>query len=36
MLNGAHKSSLVKTEKYLLTCYLYIELNTVRAGMVLS
>jgi putative transposase len=31
---GRHKSSLVQTEKYLLTCYRYIELNPVRAGMV--
>ncbi len=33
---GRHRSSLVQTEKYLLTCYQYIELNPVRAGMVAS
>jgi len=31
---GRHKSSLIQSEKYLLTCYRYIELNPVRAGMV--
>lgn len=31
---GRHKSSLIQTEKYLLTCYRYIELNPVRANMV--
>lgn len=31
---GRHRSSLVQSEKYLLTCMLYIELNPVRAGMV--
>ncbi len=31
---GRHRSSLVQTEKYLLTCSRYIELNPVRAGMV--
>ncbi len=31
---GRHRSSLVQSEKYLLTCYSYIELNPVRAGMV--
>ncbi len=31
---GRHKASLVQTEKYLLTCYRYIELNPVRANMV--
>ena len=31
---GRHRSSLVHSEKYLLTCYRYIELNPVRAGMV--
>lgn len=31
---GRHRSSLVQTEKYLLTCCRYIELNPVRAGMV--
>ena len=29
-----HKASLVDAERYLLTCYRYIELNPVRAGMV--
>jgi len=32
---GRHRSSLVQSEKYLLSCYRYIELNPVRAGMVL-
>lgn len=31
---GRHKSSLIDSEKYLLTCYRYIELNPVRAEMV--
>ena len=31
---GRFKSSLVETERYLLACYRYIELNPVRAGMV--
>lgn len=31
---GRHRSSLVQSDKYLLTCYRYIELNPVRAGMV--
>jgi len=31
---GRHRSSLVQSEKYLLTCYRYIELNPVRAMMV--
>ncbi len=31
---GRHRSSLVQSEKYLLVCYRYIELNPVRAGMV--
>jgi len=31
---GRHRSSLVQSEKYLLTCYRYIELNPVMAGMV--
>ena len=31
---GRHRSSLVQTEKYLLTCYRYIELNPVAAHMV--
>ena len=29
-----HKACLVQEERYLLTCYRYIELNPVRAGMV--
>ena len=33
---GRHKASLVDSESYLLTCYRYIELNPVRAGMVNS
>jgi putative transposase len=31
---GRHRSSLVQSERYLLSCYRYIELNPVRAGMV--
>ena len=31
---GRHRSSLVQAERYLLTCYRYIELNPVRANMV--
>jgi len=31
---GRFKSSLVQSEKYLLQCYRYIELNPVRAGMI--
>lgn len=31
---GRYKSSLVDSERYLLTCYRYIELNPVRAQMV--
>ena len=31
---GRYKSTLVDTDKYLLTVYRYIELNPVRAGMV--
>lgn len=30
---GRYKASLVDTERYVLTCYRYIELNPVRAGM---
>lgn len=30
---GRYKSSLVDTERYLLACYRYIELNPVRAGI---
>lgn len=32
---GRYKSALVDTERYLLTCYRYIELNPVRAQMVM-
>jgi putative transposase len=32
--DGRYKASLLDTERYLLTCYRYIELNPVRAGMV--
>lgn len=31
---GRHRSSLVHTERYFLTCMRYVELNPVRAGMV--
>lgn len=31
---GRHKASLIDAEDYLLSCYRYIELNPVRAGMV--
>jgi len=31
---GRYRSSLVQTERYLLTCMAYIDLNPVRAGMV--
>jgi putative transposase len=31
---GRHRSSLVQTDRYLLACMRYIELNPVRAGMV--
>ena len=31
---GRYKSSLVDTDSYLLSCYQYIELNPVRAGIV--
>ena len=30
---GRHKASLIDSERYLLSCYRYIELNPVRAGM---
>lgn len=33
---GRFRSSLVQTEGYLLACYRYIELNPVRAGMVVE
>jgi putative transposase len=31
---GRHRASMVQSERYLLTCQRYIELNPVRAGMV--
>jgi len=31
---GRYKASIIETERYLLTCYRYIELNPVRAGVV--
>jgi putative transposase len=31
---GRYKATLIDTERYLLTCYRYIELNPVRAGLV--
>ncbi len=31
---GRHRSSLIDTGSYLLSCYRYVELNPVRAGMV--
>ncbi len=34
MWEGRHKSSMIQSERYLLSCYRYIELNPVRAGMV--
>ena len=33
---GRHRSSLIDSERYLLTCLRYVELNPVRAGMVAS
>ncbi len=33
---GRYKASPIESERYLLTCYRYIELNPVRAGMVAS
>lgn len=33
---GRYKSSLVDSERYVLACYRYIELNPVRAGMVVE
>lgn len=33
---GRYKSSLIDTDRYLLTCYRYVELNPVRAGKVES
>ena len=34
LFEGRFKSSLIDGERYLLTCYRYIELNPVRAQMV--
>lgn len=31
---GRYKATLIDSERYLLTCYRYIEMNPVRAGMV--
>lgn len=36
LFEGRFKSSLIETERYLLTCYRYIELNPVRAQMAAS
>lgn len=33
---GRYKSTLIQTDRYLLTCMAYIDLNPVRAGMVLE
>ena len=33
---GRYKASLIDSERYLLTCYRYIELNPVRSGMVVA
>jgi len=34
LFEGRFRSSLIQTERYLLTCMAYIDLNPVRAGMV--
>lgn len=34
LFEGRFKSSLVQSERYLLSCYRYVELNPVRAGLV--
>jgi putative transposase len=34
MWEGRYKASMIDADRYLLTCYRYIELNPVRAGMV--
>jgi putative transposase len=31
---GRHRASMVQSDRYFLTCARYIEMNTVRAGMV--
>lgn len=36
MWEGRYRATILDTEQYLLTCYRYIELNPVRAGMVSS
>lgn len=36
LFEGRYKSSLIESERYLLTCYRYIELNPVRARMVVD
>ncbi len=36
LFEGRFKSSLIETERYLMTCYRYIELNPVRAEIVAS
>ena len=33
---GSYKATLIDSEAYLLTCMRYIELNPVRAGMVID
>jgi len=34
IVGGRYKAALIDNERYLLTCYLYIELNPVHANMV--
>ena len=34
MWEGRYRSTLIQTDRYLLTCMAYIDLNPVRAGMV--
>ncbi len=36
LFEGRYKSTLIQTERYLLACMAYIDLNPVRAGMVLQ
>ncbi len=36
LFDGRYKSTLVQTERYLLACMAYIDLNPVRAGMVVQ
>jgi putative transposase len=33
---GRYRASLVETERYLLTCYRYVELNPIRAGLAID